>query len=489
MTRQLGEGGGGDILKVAALTVGPALFLATLIVPAPAAFAQQSWLVLGLAAWMMVWWTTGAFPLFVTALLPVIVLPFLGIGGVPDIAGAYVHPLIILFLGGFLVAKAVERWSLHRQIASAILPLGGASAAGLVGSIMLATAFLSMWLSNTATAMIMVPIAGAMIQALPHKANNSFGSSSLGASLMLGVAFSSTIGGMATLIGTPPNALMAAYLEETHGIEIGFWQWMLLGVPVSAALLLACWLLLTRVAFNLADWTRDEIAAAIARAIPARTILTSGAKRTAIVGAITGAALILKPVLNWLMPGLGLDDAEIALIGAAAVLLLPSGDPDGSRLLGWREARGIRWDVLILFGGGLALAEAIDSSGLSLVIGSGLATLAGMPIWFVILLAMVAIVFLGELASNTAMAAVFLPVASAVALSMGVAATDIVLPIGLAASLGFMLPVATPPNAIVFSTGVVSATQMMRAGLVLDLVSIAVVFVLVRAIGPVILAA
>jgi sodium-dependent dicarboxylate transporter 2/3/5 len=477
----------GRVRKLVALVAGPALFLIILAFPAPTAFAPQSWLVLGLAAWMMVWWTTGALPLFVTALLPITVLPLSGTGRVPEIAGAYVHPLIILFLGGFLVAKAVERWSLHRQIASAILPLGGAGPTGLVGSMMLATAFLSMWLSNTATAMVMVPIAGAIVQALPRKTNTNEGSSSLGASLMLGVALSSTIGGMATLIGTPPNALMAAYLEETHGIAIGFWQWMLLGVPVSAALLLVCWLLLTRFAFNLADWTRDEITAAITRAMPAQTALSSGARRTAIVGAVTGAALVFKPVLNWLMPGLGLEDAEIAILGAAAVLLLPSGDPDGSRLLGWREARGIRWDVLILFGGGLALAEAIDSSGLSLVIGSGLATLGGMPIWFVILLAMVAMVFLGELASNTAMAAVFLPVASAVALSMGVAATDVVLPIGLAASLGFMLPVATPPNAIVFSTGVVSATQMLRTGLVLDLVSIAVVFILVRVVGSLII--
>ena len=477
----------GRVRKLVALVAGPALFLIMLAAPAPTAFAPQSWLVLGLAAWMMVWWTTGALPLFVTALLPIAVLPLSGTGRVPEIAGAYVHPLIILFLGGFLVAKAVERWSLHRQIASAILPLGGASPAGLVGSIMLATAFLSMWLSNTATAMVMVPIAAAIVQALPHKGPDDKNPSPLGASLMLGVAFSSTIGGMATLIGTPPNALMAAYLEEAHGIAIGFWQWMLLGVPVSATLLLVCWLLLTRLAFNLTEWTRSEIAAAIAQAMPAQTAPPSGAKRTAIVGAVTGAALVLKPVLNWLIPGLGLEDAEIAMIGAVAVLLLPSGDSNGSRLLGWREARGIRWDVLILFGGGLALAEAIDSSGLSLVIGSGLATLGGMPIWFVVLLAMVVMVFLGELASNTAMAAVFLPVASAVALSMGVSATDIVLPIGLAASLGFMLPVATPPNAIVFSTGIVNATQMLRTGLVLDLVAIAVVFTLVRVIGSLII--
>ncbi len=409
-------------------------------------------------------------------------LPLLGVSPIEAVAVSYAHPLIFLFLGGFLIAKGLERWGLHRRIAIGLVRVGPRGPAGLVGSLMAATAFLSMWISNTATAMVMLPIAQSIIQSMRQEGVTAGELSGFAAALTLGIAFSATIGGMATLIGTPPNALLAGYLQSSHGIEIGFGTWMLLGLPVVLVLLPVTWLLLTRVFFPVGEVSGDVATSMISHAPEPAERLPFGARMTAVIVALAALTLVLRPVIDSFVPALSLNDAGIAMAAALLLFVVPA--RDGTKLLTWDHAKTIRWDVLILFGGGLALAAAIDGSGLSQVLGGMFASLQVLPLALVILVAMAVIVLIGELASNTAMAAIFLPVAGAAAIGLGGSPLQLVLPIGLAASLGFMLPVATPPNAIAYGSGEITSEQMLKAGSVLDAISILVVYAIAMAIGP-----
>lgn len=465
------------------LLAGPVVFFAMLVWPAPAALGDAGWAVAALTALMAIWWMTEALPLAATALAPIVFLPLIGAKPLDAVAPSYAHPLIFLFLGGFLIAKALERWGLHRRIAAKIIRAGPKGPHGLIGSLMVATAFLSMWISNTAAAMVMVPIAQSIIhsarpeEALPGE-NGGFA-----AALMLGIAFSATIGGMATLIGTPPNALLAGYMETAHDVKIGFARWMLVGIPIVVVLLPLTWLLLTRGVFSLGAQDRFALAQAIGDARPEARPLPIGARLTAAVIILAGLLLVLRPLLETLFPALPLSDAGIVMTAALVLFAVPAGAGEDGMLLRWRDARTIRWDVLILFGGGLALAGAIESSGLSHAIGAVFTTFDALPVWLIVLLIMTVVVYLGELASNTAMAAIFLPIAGSAALALGGAPLDLVIPVGLAASLGFMLPVATPPNAIVYGTGAVTPQQMLKAGAMLDIASILAVYVIAISLG------
>ncbi|MCC0055866.1 MAG: SLC13/DASS family transporter [Rhodobiaceae bacterium] len=467
------------------LVAGLALFAAILLLPAPSGFSSEAWRVAALALLMAVWWMSEAAPLAATALLPVVLLPVLGVQPVETVAGAYAHSIVFLILGGFLIAAALQRWGLHRAVAAAILRMAPEGPSGTIAAVMAATAFLSMWISNTATAMVMVPIGQSIIHGLgagrePGMPEGTAPAGNFAPALMLAIAFSATIGGMGTLIGTPPNALLAGYLSETSGIQIGFAQWMLLGVPVVLVLLPATWLLLTRGVFREFGFDR----ASRSFAAPASAPLSTGARLTGFIVALAGAFLVLRPLVEEAFPAIAIGDAGIVMAAALLLFVLPAFDGKGGHLLGWEEAKTIRWDVLILFGGGLALAGAIDSSGLSSSIGALFVDLGALPVGIIVLAAMVAIVYLGELASNTAMAAVFLPVAGAIAASLDIAPADFLVPIGLAASLGFMLPVATPPNAIVYGSGEVTSTEMLKAGAILDLAGIAIVYGLAMLIVP-----
>ncbi|MBI1386632.1 MAG: DASS family sodium-coupled anion symporter [Rhizobiales bacterium] len=465
------------------LVAGPSVFLAMVLLPPPAGLQEPAWAVAAVAVLMIIWWMTEALPLAATALVPVVLLPIMGVQASEEVARAYAHPLVFLFLGGFLVAKALEGWGLHRRLALTIVRYGPSGPAGLIGSLMVATAFLSMWISNTATAMVMLPIA-LSIAATARSTEGPGEPSDFSAALMLGVAFSATIGGMATLIGTPPNALLAAYMASVHGIEIGFAAWMALGLPIVAVLLPLTWLVLTRIVFQVeaADLPEPRSAGSGEFEAP----LEPGARLTAAVALLTGLALVLQPLAASLLPQAPLSDAGIVVAAALILLAVPAPGGAGRRLLDWQQALTIRWDVLVLFGGGLALAAAMQSSGLSQAIGDGVSRLDFLPTAAIVLLAMVVIVYLGELASNTAVAAIFLPVAGSVAAGLGVGPAELVLPIGLAASLGFMLPVATPPNAIVYGTGGVSSRQMLRAGALLDVLTIPIVYAIVLALGAVV---
>jgi len=473
----------GRPLARAALIAGPALAGVVLLAIHPEGLSLAGMRVLALALWMALWWMSEAVPLAVTAMLPLIAFPLLGIASLGTVADSYVHPLIFLFLGGFLIAGAMQKWQLHRRLALHVLALSGGTPAAVIAAIMAVSAFLSLWISNTAAAMVMLPVGQAVALTLratcPGASDTEL--TDYNAALILGIAYAATIGGMGTLIGTPPNALFAAYMLREHGVAIGFAHWMLLGLPIVMVLLPAAWLLLTRGVFKVPLGGHGSAGSMLKAEVAALPRLSAGERRVGLVMLATATAWMLRPPIARLLPGLPVSDTGIALTAAALLFIIRA---DGRALIGWRQVVGLNWSVLILFGGGLALAAAIGTSGLDGWIAHAAAGLAGLPWLLLITIVAVIIVALGELASNTAIAAVFLPVAGATAIGMGVGPLALALPVALSASVGFMLPVATPPNAIVFSSRAVSAGQMLKAGVCLDVIAIAVVVVMANLLGP-----
>ncbi len=471
-----GTGRTARICRIAA----PLVAAAMLLLPPPTGLDETGWRVAAVGLLMATWWMSEALPLAATALLPLPLFPALGILPITETAAAYANPLVFLFLGGFMLARALSVWGLDRRLAGSVLGLAGNRPKRLVGAVMLVTAFLSLWISNTATAMVMLPI-GQALAARAAGPEAGRGGDALASALLLGIAYAATIGGMGTLIGTPPNALFAAYMAEAQGVEIGFAEWMLLGLPLVLLLLPLTWWLLTSLLFRLPAET-----AALPQAIlGGGRALTRPQRR---VAGVLGLAVLLwltRPLLADLLPTLPLSDAGIAVGAALLLFLLPAG-AEGERraLLTWPEAVALRWDVLLLFGGGLALAEGIGGSGLAVWLGGSLSGLEqSLPVWLLIFAVGMVVLLLGELASNTAVAAVFLPVAGAAALGLGEDAITLTLPVALAATLGFMLPVATPPNAIVYGSGRLAARDMLRAGALLDLLGLLLVIAVVLTLG------
>jgi len=473
------------IIQTGALFIGPGLAGAIWILPPPESLPQPGMAVSAIAIWMVVWWMTEAVPLAVTALLPVVLFPALGVAPINDTASDYANPLIFLILGGFLMAQAIQRWGLSRRIAFWILSLAGEHPAGVVAAIMVATAFLSMWVSNTATAIMMLPIGQSIVHATTNNRNDYDQRQVRGfcTALMLGIAYGATIGGMGTLIGTPPNALFAGFMADTYGIEISFYRWMLIGVPIVAVLLPIAWIVLTRVSFVLPHQIVGLSKIVQSKSPEHSARISADEKRVALLVLIAAFAWISRPLINDLLPWLTISDAAIAIVIAILLFIVPSQSEPGRTLLSWDDAQKIRWDVLILFGGGLALANAITSTGLAAWLGTGSSLFAALP-WVVVVVIIIAVVvFLGELASNTAIAAVFLPIVGTAAIELGISHILLSTTVALAASLGFMLPVATPPNAIVYGSGTIRMAEMIRAGALLDVIAIFVAGLLLASIG------
>jgi sodium-dependent dicarboxylate transporter 2/3/5 len=474
-------------LPLAGLIGGPLACGALLLLPPPAGLTPDAWAVAAVTLLMVVWWITEALPVAATALLPVVGFPLLGVAGVQEAAVPYAHPLIFLFLGGFLIAKAVERWNLHRRVALSILKAVGAAPDRLIGGFMTATAVLSLWLSNTATTIMMVPIALAVVGLLGPRDDEAGGSahSRFAVALLLGIAYAASIGGMGTLIGTPPNALLAAFLAERYGIAIGFGRWMLFGLPLAAVLLALTWLLLTRIAFRVDRRPIAGAAEVIAAELQALGRPSRAERRVAGVFAAVAALWVLRPLIEERLPGSGLSDTGIALLGGLALFVIPADLRNRRFLLDWEAAKTLPWGVLILFGGGLSLASAIQSSGLAAWIGLLLEGCAGWPPFALLLLVTGVVVFLTEVTSNTATASVFIPIAATLgACTVGDPALYAV-PVALAASCAFMMPVATPPNAIVYASGELTIGQMAKADLLLNFVCIAAITAAVYwAAGP-----
>lgn len=454
------------------LLLGPVIMALTLLTPAPFGMSADSWLVLGLTFWMASWWISEAVPIPVTSFLPLVVAPLLGLNSLAAVAQPYAHPLIFLFLGGFIISIAMERWSLHKRIALHTMLFVGSKPSQQIGGIMLVTAFLSMWMSNTATAVMMLPIALSIMQLLKQDDENS----PFGKAMLLAIAYAASIGGLATLIGTPPNALMAAFLADNYDIQIGFAEWMMVGLPLSIVLLALSWLWLTKAAYKV-----DQVAAVETKSLFREQLtklgnMQRGEKAVLAIFSVTAFCWIFRP---WLadLTGLPLDDTIIAMAAALLLLVLPL-DSKNTRILTWDETRKLPWGILMLFGGGLSLAALITKSGLAAFIADQVILLGDVPFWVMILVVTAVIVFLTEVTSNTATAAGFLPLLAPVALAMSGTPLTLVIPAAIAASCAFMMPVATPPNAIVFSSGQLKIADMVKAGFALNIISVAVVSVL-----------
>lgn len=447
------------------LWLGPAWLVLTLIVPAPAAMPAAAWHCVGLALMMATWWATEAIPIPATSLLPIVIVPMLGIEKLSATTANYGDPIIFLFLGGFLLGIAMQRWDLHRRIALRVLLLVGAQPKNQIGGFMIATGFLSMWVSNTATSIMMLPIGLSVISILGRDIDEA-DTERYATSLLLAIAYAASIGGIATLIGTPPNALLAGYLAKNHGIDVGFAQWMAIGLPVSAGMMAIAWWWLTRGGFKFSSGTDSTatLRSELARLGP----LSPAERRVGIIFTVAAVAWIVRPLLNdagvtWL------SDTAVALIAGITLFLMPSGTERGTRLLDWDGAQKLPWGVLLLFGGGLALASVVKSSGLAEWIATQLSVFNALPLLLLVGIIVLVIIFLTEVTSNTATAAAFLPLLGALAVSLKFDPLLVTVPAAIAASCAFMMPVATPPNAIVFATGHMKIQSMIRAGLFLNL--------------------
>lgn len=435
---------------------------------------------------MAVWWATETVPIAITALLPLVAFPLLDIGSIQVTATPYANKVIFLFLGGFIVAFAMQRWNLHRRMALTVLQYAGGNGRSLVGGFMLSSALISMWVMNTSTTMMLLPIAISII-AVIHKTVGTLDDKrkqDFQYSLLLGVAYGATIGGMATLVGTAPNAMFAAFMLDNYGTQIDFSRWMMVGLPLSALMLPLAWLALTRWVFKVDFVTSDEGRAALKQMKADLGAISVPEKRVAIVFLLMAFCWVSRPMLAKL-PGLSaLDDSLIAMAGAILLFLLPSGDKSDPLLLRWQYAEKLPWSVLILFGGGLTLAGAVSRTGLAEWLGGSLQAVGALPLIVIVVLAATLIIFLTELTSNIATTATFLPVVGAIAIEAGYDPIILAVPVTLAASCAFMLPVATPPNAIVFGSGMLTIPRMARAGLVLNLIGIGLVSAVAYKLAP-----
>ena len=449
--------------------------------------------VLAVTGLMAVWWISEAIPIAATALLPVVLFPFLGVMSTGETTVSYAHHLIYLFLGGFLIAITMEKWNLHRRIALQTIRVVGVSPRRMILGFMLATAFLSMWISNTATAMMMLPIGLAVIGQFSrmqgdHQSEEGCSEDNenhFGIGLMLGIAYAASIGGVATLIGTPPNAILAGMVEKLYGISISFADWMAFGLPLSITMLAITWLYLTRLAHPCGLDAIPGAKQLIGRELNELGPISRQEIWVLLIFSTVALAWIVRGFVD--LPYLEMvNDSSIAMAGALLLFIIPSNLRRGEFLLDWRTAKGIPWDIIILFGGGFALAQGFSESGLTEWIASQLTALEGMPLIVLVGAVTLAVIFLTEVTSNTATATLVIPLMGAMAQAMGLNVFALMVPAAIAASYAFMLPVATPPNAIVFSSRYVSIPQMARAGLWLNMIAVVLITLFVFFMLPLI---
>lgn len=449
------------------LLVGPAIAVAFLLIGPQLGMSDPAWRTAALGIWMAQWWVTEAVPIAATALLPLVFLPLFGVANMTAAAAPYANPVIYLFFGGFVLAAAFERSGLHRRLALALLAAVGTRPDRIIGGIMMASALMSMWVSNTATVLMILPLAQSMMS--QRRDRDSRAAVDFEKAMLLAVAFSATIGGFGTMIGSPPNALLTAFLAQTHGIRVSFLDYMLIGVPIVALATPLAWLLLTRVIYRVAGDAVVIDASVISAERRSLGPMSRVEKFVAVVGSLTAVSWMAQPLIARLAPAV--SEAGISVACALTLLAVPI-DRKGTRAIEWDEAERIPWGVLVLFGGGLSLAAAIQEGGLAQWIGDSVTGLRSMPPLMLVLIVVTVITFLTEFTSNTATAAAFLPIASSLAVGAGMNPLVMSMAAGLAASNGFMMPVGTPPNAIVFASGKLTIPEMARAGFLIDLMFI-----------------
>ncbi len=437
--------------------------------------------ILASTVWVAIWWITEAIPIPVTSLLPIVLFPLTGGLALSTTTAAFGHRLIFLYIGGFIIAIAIEKWNLHRRIALNVISIIGTDMSKMVLGFMIATAFLSMWISNTATSVMMLPIGMAIVSQLQGSDKDQF--QSFGKVLMLSIAYSASIGGIATLIGTPPNLVLAAVIQEFYSIDLGFVEWFKFGFPISIVLLFITWNYLVKVAYPLKGQSFPGGRQEIEKQLIAIGKMTFPEKMVLIVFLTTAFAWISRSfLLSKFLPGI--DDAVIAIFGAIFLFLLPSGQGKGSKLLDWESAVKIPWGIILLFGGGLAIAAGFKESGLADWIGGQMTLLQGVSLVIILLVVIASVNFLTEITSNLATTSMILPILAAIALAIGIHPYALMVSATVAASCAFMLPVATPPNAVVFGSGYLRMRDMIRAGFALNIISILVILLFVYFLLP-----
>lgn len=474
--------------QMVGLILGPLLFLITILFLNPEALSDAGQGVLASTLWVATWWVTEALPIPVTSLLPIVLFPITAGLPVADISSSYADDTIFLFLGGFIIALAMEKWNLHKRIALNIISICGTSTERIVLGFILATGFLSMWISNTATAMMMVPIGLAIIYQVAESLKNEEGVDTskenfvFGKVLMLAIAYAASIGGLGTLIGSPPNAILVSVVEETYGITISFAQWMLFGAPIAILFLFILWFYLVKFALPMKvkdlpggrDVIRKE-KKALGKASPEEKIVF-------VVFTLTALAWITRTfVLDRIIDGV--SDAGIAITAAIVLFVVPTITKRGGRILDWETAVKLPWGILLLFGGGLAIAAAFVATGLADWVGEQLMFLEGMPVFLVLLVIVAITVFLTEFTSNTATATMLYPIMAALAAALAIHPYALLVAAAVGASYAFMMPVGTPPNAVVFGSGYLRIPEMIKAGfglnvLVIALIPVAIFFLL-----------
>ncbi len=469
--------------KLLGLILGPLSFVLILLFFHPEGLSKEANAVLASTSWIAIWWITEAIPIAVTALLPIVLFPLSGGLDLSATSGSFGHKYVFLYMGGFVIAIAIEKWSLHKRIALNIIHLIGADIRKIILGFMVATAFLSMWISNTATSVMMLPIGLAIIKQLKDNPATVEDENLLfGKSLMLAIAYSASIGGMATLIGTPPNLVLAGVVLDTYGYEITFMQWLIFGLPISIVLIFICWKYLTRYAFSFKQVEFPGGRAEIQRLKRSLGKISYEEKLVSIVFAATAFCWITRSfLLQKLLPGL--DDTIIAIFFAILLFLIPA-KKKGEQLINWEEAVKMPWGIILLFGGGMALAKGFEESGLAVWIGGQMASLSGLPIFLLVLVLIAAVNFLTEITSNLATTAMLLPVLAPMALSIDVHPFVLMVGAAVAASCAFMLPVATPPNAVVFGSGYLRIPDMVKKGFFMNIASIIVLSLFVYFVLP-----
>ncbi|MDP2686547.1 MAG: SLC13 family permease [Aequorivita sp.] len=468
--------------KIIPLLLGPLLFFFLQSLNTPVGMSEAAYAVLCATLWIAIWWVSEAVPIAVTSLLPIVLFPLTGALDLSTTTEAYGHKYVFLYLGGFIIAIAIEKWKLHKRIALYIIRGIGTDVSKIILGFMVATAFLSMWISNTATAVMMLPIGMSIVAQLKDNPSTDVNENLIfGKALMLGIAYSASIGGMATLIGTPPNLVLAGYVEEVYNIEISFWQWMKFGFPIAVLLLFIAWYYITQVAFTFKQKKFPGGKEEIERLIKELGPMKREEKTVLAVFALTaicwiGRSFLLEPFIP------GIDDTIIAIAAGIILFTLPARGKE--RIIAWEDAAKIPWGIILLFGGGMALAASFETTGLAAWLGAQMTLLKGLPLLVLLLVVIASVNFITEFTSNLATTAMLLPILAPIAIGLGVNPYVLMVATTVAASCAFMLPVATPPNAVVFGSGYLRIPDMVKTGFAMNIISIILLTLMVYFILP-----
>ena len=474
-----------SIQKSLFLISGPLLFLAMQFFSPPAGMSESAYSLLSITLWMALWWVTESVPIAITALLPIILFPMTGAVDLQTTTASYGHKYIFLYMGGFMLAIAIEKWNLHKRIALNIIKIIGTNISKIILGFMVATAFLSMWISNTATAVMMLPIAMSIVAQLQDNPNTEKNENLIfGKALMLSIAYSASIGGMATLIGTPPNLVFAGYVEETYGIEITFLQWFKFGVPIAIPLLVIAWLYLTKFAFKFKQKEFPGGKEEINRLLVLIGPMKREEKLVSSIFVLTAFCWITRSfILQEFFPFI--DDTIIAMTAGVLLFVVPASDFK-KRLITWEDAVKLPWGIILLFGGGMALAAGFQITGLASWLGAQMSVFQGLSVLVLVFVVITLVNFFTEFTSNLATTAMLLPILAPIAISLNINPYMLMVACTIAASCAFMMPVATPPNAVVFGSGYLRIPDMIKSGIWMNIISILFLTLMVYYFLPII---